>query len=117
MLSPQPQVSQLQVSQPQASQPSTQSVPERTLPEQIHYKSLFQSKTFWSAIFTAIAAISPIVAQQVEDFRTEGINPRAVSDVVVILAGTGATIVSRVGADGKVYTPNKMPGPNKPNHA
>ncbi|MGJ3252250.1 MAG: hypothetical protein ACFE0J_14145 [Elainellaceae cyanobacterium] len=79
------------------------------------HKSIFQSNTVWGAVLTAIAAVSPIIAQQVEDYQTEGrVDPHAVSDVVIIMAGTTATILGRMNASSKVYTPKGMPGPNRP---
>ncbi|NDJ19933.1 hypothetical protein [Myxacorys almedinensis] len=78
-------------------------------------KSVFQSKTFWGAILTAIAAISPVVAENIEEYQTTGkIDPNSVSQVVVVLATTGLTILGRIDATEPLYTPNGMPGANKP---
>jgi len=77
-------------------------------------KSLFQSKTFWGAVFTAIAAIAPVVAKNVSDYQNTGkIDPNGVSQIVVVLATTGLTILGRVDARTPVYTPKGLPGPDK----
>ncbi|MGJ3247883.1 MAG: hypothetical protein ACFE0I_17615 [Elainellaceae cyanobacterium] len=92
----------------------TQSIPSRSNSSSTH-KSIFQSNTVWGAVLTAIAAVSPIIAQQVEDYQTEGnVDPHAVSDIVIIMAGTTATILGRMNASSKVYTPKGMPGPDRP---
>ena len=78
-------------------------------------KSLFQSKTFWGAVLTAIAAIAPVVARNVSDYQNTGkIDPNGMAQIVVVLATTGLTILGRVDATASVYTPNGLPGPNKP---
>ena len=72
-------------------------------------KSLFISKTFWGIVFTTVAAIAPIVGESIDAGKFSGSD---LSQIVVILCGTGATLVGRVGA-GNVYTPDFMPGPKK----
>ncbi|MGB7417102.1 MAG: hypothetical protein WA902_23105 [Thermosynechococcaceae cyanobacterium] len=72
-------------------------------------KCIFASKTFWGIIFTTIAAIAPIVGESVDEGKFSGSD---IAQIVVILCGTGATVVGRVGA-GNVYTPDFMPGPSK----
>lgn len=72
-------------------------------------KSLFSSKTFWGIIFTTVAAVAPIVGNSVDTGKFTGSD---ISQIVVILCGTGATLVGRIEA-GNVYTPDHMPGPNK----
>lgn len=78
-------------------------------------KSLFQSKTFWGAVLTAVASIAPVVARSVSDYQNTGkLDPNSISQIVVVLATTGLTILGRVDANSPVYTPNGLPGPNKP---
>lgn len=72
-------------------------------------KSIFSSKTFWGTVFTTVAAIAPIVGESVDADKIIGSD---ISQIIVILCGTGATLVGRVEA-GNVYTPDNMPGPNK----
>lgn len=68
-------------------------------------KSLFQSKTFWGAVLTAIAAIAPVVARNVSDYQNTGkIDPNGIAQIVVVLATTGLTILGRVDANASVYT-------------
>jgi|GEM_PF-2051568 len=75
----------------------------------IHPKSIFSSKTFWGIVFTTVAAIAPIVGESVDAGKLKGSN---IAQITVILCGTGATLMGRVGA-GNIYTPDQMPGPNK----
>lgn len=72
-------------------------------------KSIFSSKTFWGIAFTTVAAVAPIVGNSVDAGKITGSD---ISQMVVILCGTGATLVGRIEA-GNVYTPDLMPGPNK----
>lgn len=73
-------------------------------------KSIFESKTFWGAVLTSVAAIAPIVGDAIEEGKLSV--DRAVN-IVVVLATTGATVAGRVQADSEVYTPDWAPGPNK----
>lgn len=73
-------------------------------------KSIFQSKTFWGATLTAVAAIAPIIGEAVE---AKKFTVNDTVKVVVLLATTGATLVGRVQAESEVYTPNLAPGPNE----
>ncbi|BAU13801.1 hypothetical protein LEP3755_43430 [Leptolyngbya sp. NIES-3755] len=78
-------------------------------------KSIFQSTTFWGAVLTATASISPVVATTVETYQNTGkINPQGISQIVVVLATTGVTILGRVKATEAVYTPKGLPGADKP---
>ncbi|MCY7273720.1 MAG: hypothetical protein LH702_08230 [Phormidesmis sp. CAN_BIN44] len=78
-------------------------------------KSLFQSRTFWGAVLTAIASISPVIAKNVSDYQEKGkIDPNSVSQIAVVLATTGLTILGRLDATAPLYTPNGFPGPDKP---
>jgi hypothetical protein len=78
-------------------------------------KSIFQSITFWGAVLTAIASISPVVAKNVETYQDKGkIDPNGISQIVVVLATTGVTILGRISATETVYTPNGLPGADKP---
>ena len=78
-------------------------------------KSIFQSTTFWGAVLTAIASISPVVANTVEAYQNTGrIDPKGVSQIVVVLATTGVTILGRIKATEAVYTPSGLPGADKP---
>jgi len=78
-------------------------------------KSLFQSKTFWGAVLTAVAALAPAVARSVSDYQNTGkLDPNGLSQIVVVLATTGLTILGRVEASAPVYTPKGLPGPNQP---
>lgn len=81
-----------------------------TLPSQsIQSKNIFSSKTFWGIVFTTIAAIAPIVGGSVDNGELTGSDA---ANIIVILCGTGATLMGRIDA-GNIYTPSKMPGPNK----
>lgn len=75
----------------------------------IQPKSIFSSKTFWGVVFTTVAAIAPIIGESVDVGKITGSD---VAQIIVILCGTGATLVGRVEA-GNVYTPDHMPGPNR----
>lgn len=80
-------------------------------------RSIFQSKTFWGAVLTAVAAIAPAIAREVTDYQdTQRIDPQSISEIVVILSTTGLTIMGRLDANSStpVYTPNWAPGPSKP---
>jgi hypothetical protein len=74
------------------------------------FKSIFASKTFWGIVFTAVAAIAPIVGEQIDSHKFQA---KEVAQIVVILCGAASAIVGRVDA-GSVYTPKFLPGPNKP---
>ena len=74
-----------------------------------HPKSIFSSKTFWGIVLTTVAAIAPIVGENIDAGEFTGSD---IAQIVVILCGAGATLVGRVEA-GNVYTPDNMPGPNK----
>ena len=78
-------------------------------------KSVFTSRTVWGIVFTAIAAIAPIVGKDVDQFRNN--KPvdygQDIAQVIVIVCGAAATICGRVDAKDSLYTPNWMPGPNK----
>lgn len=78
-------------------------------------KSIFHTTTFWGAILTAIASISPVIANNVETYQKTGrIDPNGISQIVVVLATTGVTILGRVNATETVYTPKGFPGADKP---
>lgn len=72
-------------------------------------KSLFKSRTFWGIVFTAVAAIAPIVGGAIQE-RTLSVD-RAVN-IVIILCGAGGAVAGRVQAEDAVYTPDWAPGPN-----
>ncbi|HEY9631779.1 MAG TPA: hypothetical protein V6D14_00130 [Coleofasciculaceae cyanobacterium] len=79
-------------------------------------KSIFHSKTFWGAVLTAVAAIAPAIDRDIEYYQKEGnMKPQSISEIVVILATTGLTIMGRIDANtsAPVYTPDWAPGPNK----
>jgi anti-sigma-K factor RskA len=77
-------------------------------------KSIFQSKTFWGAFLTAVAAIAPVVGQNVATYQEKGkIDPNSVAQVFVILATTGMTIMGRIEAKQPIHTPNGLPGPDQ----
>jgi hypothetical protein len=78
---------------------------------QLAFKSIFASKTFWGVVFTAVAAIAPIVGEKVDS--PSGFQAKDAAQVVVILCGAASAIIGRVDA-GSVYTPKFLPGPNKP---
>lgn len=93
-----------------------QSSAEQVLPPfaSSEYKSIFESKTFWGAVSTAIVAISPAVSDMVNEFLRSGrISPITILRISMLLATTGLTIVGRVSAETSVYTPEGLPGPNK----
>ncbi|GET40821.1 hypothetical protein MiSe_56330 [Microseira wollei NIES-4236] len=74
-------------------------------------KSIFSSKTFWSAVLTAVAGIAPIVGKAVEEKKLSVDNA---VNIVIILASTGTAVIGRVQAnDSLVYTPKGLPGPDK----
>jgi hypothetical protein len=73
-------------------------------------KSIFVSKTFWGVVFTAVAAIAPIVGEKVD---THTFQAKDAAQIVVILCGAASAVIGRVDA-GSVYTPKCLPGPNKP---
>lgn len=78
-------------------------------------KSIFQSTTFWGAVLTAISSISPVIAKIIDTYQTTGrIDPYAISQIVVVLATTGVTILGRINATEAVYTPKGLPGADKP---
>ncbi|MBW4441555.1 MAG: hypothetical protein KME10_10040 [Plectolyngbya sp. WJT66-NPBG17] len=86
-------------------------------------KSIFHSTTFWGAVLTArceadtarVASISPVVAENVETYQDTGkIDPNGISQIVVVLATTGVTILGRIHVTESVYTPNGLPGADKP---
>ena len=78
-------------------------------------KSIFQSITFWGAVLTAIASISPVIAKNVETYQNTGkIDPNGISQIVVVLATTGVTILGRINVTEALYTPDGLPGANKP---
>lgn len=81
----------------------------------VRAKSIFQSKTFWGAVLTLIASTSPAIAKNIAEYQATGkINPNEVSQIVVIVATTGLTILGRIDANTPVYTPPGLPGPDKP---
>jgi hypothetical protein len=73
-------------------------------------KSIFASKTFWGVVFTAVAAIAPILGEKIDDNQFKA---KDMAQIVVILCGAASAVVGRVDA-GSVYTPKFLPGPNKP---
>jgi uncharacterized membrane protein (DUF441 family) len=73
-------------------------------------KSIFASKTFWGIVFTAVAAIAPIVGEKIDAQKFQA---KDAAQIVVILCGAASAIIGRVDA-GSVYTPKFLPGPNKP---
>ncbi len=75
------------------------------------FKSIFASKTFWGVVFTAVAAIAPIVGEKVDS--PSGFQAKDAAQIVVILCGAASAIIGRVDA-GSVYTPKFLPGPDKP---
>jgi hypothetical protein len=74
------------------------------------FKSIFASKTFWGVVFTAVAAIAPIVGEKIDSHTFQA---KDAAQIVVILCGAASAIIGRVDA-GSVYTPKFLPGPNKP---
>ncbi len=80
-----------------------------SIPSNSPAKSIFSSKTFWGIVFTTIAAVAPTIGNSVDAGKITGSD---ISQIVVILCGTGATLVGRIEA-GNIYTPDLMPGPNK----
>jgi hypothetical protein len=72
-------------------------------------KSIFVSKTFWGVMFTAIAAIAPVVGDKIDarEFKAKD-----AAQIIVILCGAASAIAGRVDA-GSVYTPKGCMGPNK----
>ncbi len=79
-------------------------------------KNVFTSKTVWGIVFTAVAAIAPIVGKDIDQSRTnqQPVNyGQDVAQIIVIISGAAATICGRIDAKGSIYTPNWLPGPNK----
>ena len=63
-------------------------------------KSIFESKTFWGAITTAMLTILPAINDLLGEFQKTGkINLDSVFNICVLLATTSLTIVGRVMAD------------------
>jgi hypothetical protein len=73
-------------------------------------KSIFVSRTVWGIVFTAVAAIAPIVAEKIDN---KSFQAKDAAQIVVILCGAASAVIGRVDA-GSVYTPKCLPGPNKP---
>ncbi len=73
-------------------------------------KSIFASKTVWGAIFTAIAAIAPILGDAYDNHHISG---KSIAQIIVILAGSAATVVGRVQSEAPLYTPYGLPGPDQ----
>lgn len=89
-------------------------IPATPSPALIPTKSVFQSKTFWGAVLTAIAAIAPVIAQNIEDYQQTGkVDASSVAQIVVVLSTTGLTVLGRINASTAIYTPDGLPGPNK----
>jgi uncharacterized membrane protein (DUF441 family) len=82
----------------------------QTLAGQPVFKSIFASKTFWGIVFTAVAAIAPIIGEKVDAHNFQA---KDAAQIVVILCGAASAIIGRVDA-GSIYTPKFLPGPNKP---
>lgn len=79
-------------------------------------KSIFQSKTFWGAVLTAVAALAPVIGKSVSQYNeTHEVDPQSLANIVVVFATTGLTIIGRIDANSSapVYTPNGLPGPDK----
>jgi len=78
-------------------------------------KSIFESRTVWSIIFTVFAAITPIVGKDFDRSRNkQPVNyGQDIAQIVVILCGAAASVCGRVDATGSIYTPDGFPGPNK----
>ncbi|WP_073072313.1 hypothetical protein [Phormidesmis priestleyi] len=78
-------------------------------------KSIFESKTFWGAVSTAVVAISPTLIDLLDELQKTGkIDPGKIFHISVVLATTGLTIMGRIGADIPVHTPPGFPGPDRP---
>lgn len=79
-------------------------------------KSIFTSKTVWGIVFTTVAAIAPVIGNDVDKFiNKQPINiGQDTAQIVVIICGAAATICGRVEAKDSIYTPEWLPGPNKP---
>jgi hypothetical protein len=77
-------------------------------------KSIFESKTFWGAVSTALVEILPAISSVLNEFqRTGKIDFGSIFKISMLLATTSLTIIGRVMADSPVYTPAGWPGPNK----
>ena len=74
-------------------------------------KSIFQSRSVWWAVLTAIAGLNPIATHCAE---VGTIAPKDWGAAVSVLTGMGLTIIYRVAAKKRLYTPAVLPGPNKP---
>ncbi|WNZ44025.1 hypothetical protein Q2T42_19515 [Leptolyngbya boryana CZ1] len=84
-------------------------------PSSIPSKSMVQSKTIWGAVLTAIASIAPLIAKSITAYQNTGkTDLNDIAQMVVILATTALTIIGRIDASAVVYTPDGMPGANKP---
>ncbi len=78
-------------------------------------KSIFESKTFWGAVSTALLAILPAIADLIDKFQKTGrIDPGSIFNITMLLATTTLTIIGRLASESSVYTPAGLPGPNKP---
>lgn len=75
-------------------------------------KSLFASKTVWSAVVTFWFALAPTLDAVASQNRYP--TPREWVAIVGILITTAATIYSRYAADSTIHTPKGLPGRDKP---
>lgn len=77
-------------------------------------KSIFDSKTFWGAVSTALVEILPAISDLLNKFQRDGtIDFGSIFRISMLLATTSLTIIGRIAADSSVYTPAGLPGPNK----
>lgn len=83
--------------------------------ESTESKSIFDSKTFWGAVATGIVAIVPAITEIIDEFQNTGkINFANIFNISILLVTTGITIMGRIDANAGVYTPEGLPGRNKP---
>lgn len=79
----------------------------------VGHKSIFNSNTFWGAVSTAVVAISPAINNIINEFlKTGKISPIDLLNTTIVIATTGITLMGRITADRRVYTPVGFPGPD-----
>lgn len=77
-------------------------------------KNLFTTRTFWGAVFAFLAAASPATKAYAEK-RITLVDYAEI--MVTALAASGLTVVGRMGAVQRVYTPRGLPGEDPPTFA
>ena len=77
-------------------------------------KSIFASKTFWSAVLTCGVGLNPVLVKVAENGK---FTPADAGAIVSVVLGAVLTIYFRTAAIERIYTPDGLPGPNKSDFA